>query len=128
MPPGRAARATARRPRPASGRWRGRSAGPARAARRARLRAPVSRSGRRAGVARSEIGIGVIGTGFMGAAHALALHAVGPIFEPRLRPRLEVVADIDGAAAERARDRYGFARSTTDWQALVADPAVELVS
>ncbi len=75
-----------------------------------------------------EIGIGIIGTGFMGECHALAFTAVTPLFQPRLRPRLAVVADVNAPAAERARDRFGFARATSDWHDLVADPAVELVS
>ncbi len=75
-----------------------------------------------------EIGVGVIGTGFMGACHALAFAAVGPLFAPALRPRLEVVADVDPSAAERARRRFGFARATADWRALVADPGVGLVA
>jgi predicted dehydrogenase len=74
------------------------------------------------------IGCGVIGTGYMGACHAQALIAVAHAFEPRLRPRLEMVADVTPAAAEAARARFGFARASTDWRALVADPAIELVS
>lgn len=76
----------------------------------------------------TEIGVGLIGTGFMGACHALAFAAVGPLFQPALRPRLEMVADIDAEAAERARKRFGFARAVSDWRALVEDPAVGLVS
>lgn len=74
------------------------------------------------------IGCGVIGTGYMGACHAQALIGVGHTFEPELRPRLELVADVTADAAEAARARFGFARATTDWRELVADPAVELVS
>ncbi|MDX6748701.1 Gfo/Idh/MocA family oxidoreductase [Geminicoccaceae bacterium 1502E] len=76
----------------------------------------------------AEIGIGLIGTGFMGQAHALAFGAVAPIFEPPVRPRLELVADLDPAAAERTRQRHGFARATADWRTLVEDPRVGLVS
>ena len=76
----------------------------------------------------AEIGVGIIGTGFMGECHALAFSAVTPLFQPALRPRLAVVADVNAAAAERARDRFGFARATGDWRDLVADPRVELVS
>ena len=76
----------------------------------------------------AEIGVGIIGTGFMGECHALAFSAVTPLFQPGLRPRLEVVADVNAPAAERARDRFGFARATGDWRELVADPRVELVS
>jgi predicted dehydrogenase len=75
-----------------------------------------------------EIGVGIIGTGFMGECHALAFTSVVPLFQPELRPRLEMVADINGAAAERARSRFGFARASADWPELVADPRVGLVS
>ena len=75
-----------------------------------------------------EIGVGVMGTGFMGECHARAFTSVAPLFEPRLGPRLAVVADVNAPAAERARARFGFARATADWRVLIADPAVELVS
>jgi predicted dehydrogenase len=76
----------------------------------------------------AEIGVGIIGTGFMGKAHATAYRAVAGIF-PRLpRPRLEVVADTVEPAAIDAAAQYGFARHTSDWRDLVADPAVAIVS
>jgi predicted dehydrogenase len=75
-----------------------------------------------------EIGVGIIGTGFMGECHALAFTAVVPLFQPELRPRLEMVADVNGTAAERARARFGFARASAAWRELVADPKVGLVS
>src|SRR6516164_9929985 len=75
-----------------------------------------------------EIGIGIIGTGFMGRAHGLAYRAVSGIFPTTLRPVLEIVADNNGEAAERARRQLEFKRATHDWQELVADPAIEIVS
>lgn len=77
---------------------------------------------------RTEIGCGVIGTGYMGACHAQALARVGHSFEPALRPELVAVADAAIAGAEAARDRFGFARATDDWRELLADPKIELVS
>ena len=74
------------------------------------------------------IGIGIIGTGFMGRTHALAYRAAAGIFPNLPQPVLEVVADIDGVAADRARKQYGFERSTTDWRSLVADERVQIVS
>lgn len=76
----------------------------------------------------SEIGVGLIGTGFMGDCHAQALTAVGGLFEPALRPRLEVVADVTAELAGRCARKHGFRRGTADWRELVADPAVGLVS
>ncbi|HTU53524.1 MAG TPA: Gfo/Idh/MocA family oxidoreductase [Acetobacteraceae bacterium] len=75
----------------------------------------------------AEIGIGIIGTGFMGKAHAMAYRAAPGIFPLALRPVLATVADIDEAGAERARHAFGFHRATTDWRALIEDPAVGIV-
>ncbi len=75
-----------------------------------------------------EIGIGIIGTGFMGTAHALALATAARLFDLPARPRFEMVVDPDPARAETLARRFGFARHHTDWRALVEDPAVDLVS
>ena len=40
----------------------------------------------------AEIGIGIIGGGYMGKAHAVAFSAVAAVFGTTLRPRLEMVA------------------------------------
>ncbi|QPH54135.1 Gfo/Idh/MocA family protein [Pontivivens ytuae] len=74
-----------------------------------------------------EIGIGLVGGGYMGKAHAVALSAVGAVFDTRLRPRLEMVAASSPASAERYRAAFGVARAAPDWQALVEDPRVEAV-
>lgn len=72
----------------------------------------------------TEIGIGIVGGGYMGKVHAVAMAAVGAVFDTKLRPRLEMVCGSTPASSERYRKAYGFARATTDWQALVDDPAV----
>ena len=75
----------------------------------------------------STLGIGLIGSGFMGASHAFALAAVGQVFDLPKNPRLELVADANAELAENAARRFGFARATADWQALIADAAVDVV-
>ncbi len=75
----------------------------------------------------TDIGIGIIGGGYMGKAHAVAMAAVGAVFNTRLRPRLEMVCASSAASAERYRTAFGFARATDQWQVLVADPKVEAV-
>jgi hypothetical protein len=45
--------------------------------------------------------VGIIGTGFMGRAHALAYRAVSGIFPVELRPVLEIVADNNPEAGRR---------------------------
>ncbi|HSE74688.1 MAG TPA: Gfo/Idh/MocA family oxidoreductase [Dongiaceae bacterium] len=74
------------------------------------------------------IGIGVVGTGIMGAAHAMAFRSAPTIFETALSPQLEVVADVNFPAAQKAAQRFGFKRAVGSWQELVADPAVQLIS
>ena len=74
------------------------------------------------------IGIGVVGTGIMGAAHAMAFRSAPTIFETALTAHLEMVADVNLSAAQKAAQRFGFKRAVGSWQELVADPAVDLVS
>ncbi|MEE8271164.1 MAG: Gfo/Idh/MocA family oxidoreductase [Alphaproteobacteria bacterium] len=73
------------------------------------------------------LGIGLIGSGFMGRCHALAFRAAAGVFALPTRPVLEMLADIDDDAARRAAEGFGFARSTGDWRVLVDDPAVDVV-
>ena len=73
----------------------------------------------------TEIGIGILGGGYMGKAHAVAMSAVGAVFNTTLRPRLEMVCASSQESAERYRVAYGFARATGDWRLLVNDPKVE---
>ncbi len=74
-----------------------------------------------------KIGIGIVGAGYMGKAHAVALKAVGAVFNTRLRPVCEMICTTTqkGAAAKAAE--LGFNRSTDDWRALVGDEKVEAV-
>ncbi|SFR46710.1 Gfo/Idh/MocA family protein [Litoreibacter janthinus] len=75
----------------------------------------------------TEIGIGIIGGGYMGKAHAVAMAAVGAVFNTALRPRLEMVCASSAETAEKYRQNFGFARGTDDWNRLVNDPKVEAV-
>ena len=76
----------------------------------------------------NSIGIGLIGSGFMGKCHALAFRAVKAVFPHVPRPRLEVLADSTLEKAQASADQFGFARATGDWRALVEDPGVDVVS
>jgi len=74
-----------------------------------------------------EIGIGILGGGYMGKAHAVAMSAVGAVFNTHLRPRLEMVCASTPDSAERYRSAYGFSRATDDWRVLVNDPKVDAI-
>jgi predicted dehydrogenase len=74
------------------------------------------------------IGVGVIGMGWMGDVHSRSYRAIPDRFsESGIVPRLVVCSDSVEARAQAAQRRFGFERYTTDWRAVIADPAVEVV-
>ncbi len=75
----------------------------------------------------SEIGIGIIGGGYMGKAHSVAMASVGAVFGTTLRPRLEMIAATSKESAEGYRRSYGFKRATDDWREMVDDDRVEAI-
>jgi predicted dehydrogenase len=75
-----------------------------------------------------ELGIGLIGSGFMGKAHAFAYRAAKAAFPDIPNVRLVALADVNAEAATRAALQYGFESSTGDWKQLIANPAVDVVS
>ena len=75
-----------------------------------------------------DLGIGLIGTGFMGKAHAFAYRAALAAFPDIPAPRLEMIADVEEGLAARAALQYGFARSSASWRDLVNDPRIDVVS
>ena len=74
------------------------------------------------------LGIGLIGTGFMGKAHAIAYRTALSAFPDIPTPRLVAVADVNAEAAAKAAHQYGFETSTGDWKSLIANPAIQVVS
>lgn len=77
---------------------------------------------------KASIGVGLIGTGYMGKCHALAWNAVKAVFGDGPRPVLVHLAEISADIARRKADEFGFQRATGDWRDLIADPDVEVVS
>lgn len=75
-----------------------------------------------------EIGVGLIGSGFMGKCHALAWNAVAATFGEARRPRLVHLGDAGDALARAKAAEFGFARGSGDWRAVIADPEVAVVS
>ncbi|KND25197.1 Gfo/Idh/MocA family protein [Streptomyces acidiscabies] len=77
----------------------------------------------------TDLGIAVIGFGWMGRVHTQAYARV-PHHFPALtvRPRLVTVAEEVPGRAQEAADRYGFASATRDWRDIADDPRVHAVS
>jgi len=74
------------------------------------------------------IGVGLIGSGYMGKCHALAWNAVAAVFGDIDRPRLVCLAEVTPELAERRAREFGFERSTDDWRTLLADPDIHVIS
>ena len=76
-----------------------------------------------------EIGIGLLGVGWMGEVHSTSYRRV-PVHFPEClgKARLVVAADEVEDRAREAAERLGYERWTTDWREVVADPDVDAVS
>ncbi len=74
------------------------------------------------------VGVGLIGSGFMGKCHAVAWNAVGTVFPEAGRPRLVHLGEAGEALAHRRAAEFGFERASGDWRAVIADPEVDVVS
>jgi len=76
----------------------------------------------------NEIGVGVIGFGWMGQAHSRAYRDI-PVYygDSGIRPRLAAVADNVPARLDLARDNFGFGWGTLDWPELIDRDDVDVV-
>ncbi len=75
----------------------------------------------------TDIGIGIIGTGYMGKLHSVAMHSVGTVFNTRLRPVCEMICSTTEEGASQKAKQFGFNRSTADWRTLVNDEKVQAI-
>lgn len=76
-----------------------------------------------------QVGIGVIGMGWMGEAHSRSYRQVLERFhDSEVAPRLVMCSDNVEARARDAQRRLGFERFTTDWREVMNNPDVEVVN
>lgn len=71
--------------------------------------------------------VGLIGSGFMGKTHALALANVNRVFDLPIEVRLHTLADVNAEIATKAAKQLGFANATGDWRTLISNPDVDLI-
>lgn len=74
------------------------------------------------------IGVGLIGTGFMGKAHALAWRAVRAVMGDVPDARLVQLAEVPLDKARAMAAQFGFARATDNWRDLLTDPSIDVIS
>ncbi|MCW6510441.1 Gfo/Idh/MocA family protein [Lichenifustis flavocetrariae] len=76
---------------------------------------------------KQKIGVGLIGSGFMGKTHALGFATASRVFDLPYDVDLAVLADVTAPAAARAAQALGFRRSTGDWRDLLDDPEIQII-
>ena len=76
-----------------------------------------------------DIGIGLLGVGWMGELHTASYRRVRDHFPDCAgRPKLVIAADEVESRARGAVERLGYGEWTTDWREVIAHPEVEAVS
>lgn len=64
-----------------------------------------------------EIGVGVIGMGWMGQVHSRSYRTIQDRFwDSEIQPRLVICTDEVESRALQSCSRFGFAGHTTDWR------------
>ena len=63
--------------------------------------------------------IGLIGAGFIGRSHGLAIAAASRVFPGPLRAEPHILCDVDPQRARTAAEALGFACYSTDWRHVV---------
>src|SRR4051794_3398661 len=75
----------------------------------------------------TNLGIGLIGYAFMGAAHSQAWRSAPRFFDLPLEPQLNLLGGRNAEAVQAAATKLGWKETETDWRKLIARDDVELV-
>ena len=75
----------------------------------------------------AELGVGMVGYAFMGAAHSQAWRTAGRFFDLPLQPRMTALCGRTEDKVREAADRLGWASVETDWKALLGRDDISLV-
>jgi predicted dehydrogenase len=80
-------------------------------------------------VARSPIGVAVIGAGMAGRAHAAAYRSATTVYDTDLpEVRLVAIADVNTEFATDAAERFGYQRAESSWEAIATAADIDAVS
>ena len=76
-----------------------------------------------------EIGVAVVGFGWMGQVHTRAWARLAQHYpDAPLRPRFVAVADTDAGRRQHAIDAYGFGDAIEEWSELLERDDIDVVS
>ena len=72
--------------------------------------------------------VGLVGSGYMGKAHAIAYrNAMAAFAIPQNLLQCDMLADATPELAQSKALELGFSRSTGDWKSLINDPDIDVV-
>ena len=78
-------------------------------------------------MARSALGVAVIGAGMAGRAHAAGYRSAATVFGEGIPDvRLVAVADADSDLATEAAGRFGYERAETSWQSVAGADDIDV--
>jgi predicted dehydrogenase len=75
----------------------------------------------------TNLGIGLIGYAFMGAAHSQAWRSAPRFFDLPLKPEMTVLCGRNAEAVEAAAAKLGWSQTETDWRKLLTRDDVQLI-
>ena len=76
---------------------------------------------------RKDCNVALIGTKFMGRAHANAYLKVAKFFNLPVNPVMHTAVGRDGAATPDFADQWGWLNASTNWKQVVANDQIDLV-
>ena len=74
-----------------------------------------------------QLGVGMVGYAFMGAAHSQAWRTAPHFFDLPMRPDLRALCGRDAGRVAEAAERLGWESTETDWTRLLARDDIDLV-
>jgi len=78
-------------------------------------------------MSKKQLRLGLVGTGFMGRAHANAYRKAPNFFDLPYEPVLQAVCARSDGAASAFADNWGFASAETDWRQLVERDDIDAI-
>ena len=73
------------------------------------------------------VGIGLIGSGFMGKVHSRAYRDAVALFDVKAKPEMRVICGRDEDGVRAAAERYGWPEHSTRWEDVVARDDVDVI-
>ena len=73
------------------------------------------------------IAVGLLGAGFIGQMHALALrNAATSMWEPKIHVRPKILAEVDSELCAKVGERFDWEECTENWRDIIDDAEIDL--